>query len=369
MKLLYFTRTQSPHDLRFTQALANTDHQVNALCLEPDPMRTWPRGINEIAWKGIEIKKGWPTMRAQVNRLEKVLAELKPDLVHAGPIQSAAYLTTLAGFHPLVSMSWGSDLMLDADKDEEIRKVTRFTLEHSDVLVGDCDCVGQKAESFGFDLQNYRKFPWGVDLAHFSPSGSALLRQELGWQDKIVFLSTRALEPLYGVEGLVKAFIQAVKANPDIRLMLFNKGSQETQIRNLVMNQGISNLVSFCGIASLQKLPEIYRSADFYLSASHSDGSSVSLMEALACGLPTIVSDIPGNREWVREEENGWLFADGNVEEFAQKILLAASRVKNLAEMKKTNRRLAEKRADWLKNFPVLLEAYELALELGGKNV
>ena len=48
------------------------------------------------------------------------------------------------------------------------------------------------------------------------------------------------------------------------------------------------------------------------MSASLSDGSSVSLMEAMASGLPVLVSDIPGNREWVTEE-NGWLFAVNDV--------------------------------------------------------
>ena len=56
----------------------------------------------------------------------------------------------------------------------------------------------------------------------------------------------------------------------------------------------------------------MYRAADLYLSASHSDGSSVSLMEALGCGLPVLVSDIPGNREWVTDGEQGWLFPDGD---------------------------------------------------------
>jgi L-malate glycosyltransferase len=363
MKVLYFTRIQSPHDLRFTQALSETLHQVSVLCLEPDLMRVWPNGIKEIGWQGIDAKHGWPVMRGQVARLKKVLDDLKPDLVHAGPIQGPAYLTALAGFHPLVSMSWGSDLMLDANKDEEWRRVTRFTLERSDVLVGDCDCVSEQAASFGLDLKYYKKFPWGVDLQHFSPSGSSSLRQELSWQDKIVFLSTRALEPLYGADVLVKAFAAAAKTNPELRLMIFNKGSLESSLKNYVISQGLANVIRFMGLASLKQLPDIYRSADIYLSASHSDGSSVSLMEALACGLPALVSDIPGNCEWVREGEQGWLFKDGDISSFSHKILLAASQIAQLDRMKKNNRLLAEGRADWSKNFPVLLAAYNLAVE------
>lgn len=368
MKVLYFTRTQTPHDLRFTLALSHTEHQVFVLCLEPKPERDWPNRVTEIQWQGMNVRNGWQINTQHLERFKKVLEEVKPDLVHAGPIQTAAYASALSGFHPLVSMSWGSDLLGNIDQDEEWHRVTRFTLANTDVLVGDCTSVGQKAASLGFNLSRYKQFPWGVNLFHFSPSGSTNLREELGWQQRIVFLSNRTLEPLYGVDVLLKAFIAASGTNPDLRMMLFGKGSQEDSLRKMVQEAGIQENVFFGSIANFEHLPDLYRSADVYLSASHSDGSSVSLMEALACGLPVIVSDIPGNREWVAEGEQGWLFKDGDETELSQKILLAASKLDQLHQMKIGNRTLAEKRADWTKNFKVLLEAYQLAVDRNNIN-
>ena len=103
--------------------------------------------------------------------------------------------------------------------------------------------------------------------------------------------------------------------------------------------------------------------ADLYISASHVDGSSVSLMEALACGLPTLVSDIPANKEWVSEGVNGWLFPDGNAEALAEKILSVSSQGKKLDQISQAARKTAEERADWKKNFSVLLKAYEEAVQ------
>lgn len=369
MKVLYFTRGQTPHDLRFTKALAETSHKVFVLCLDADQHRKWPVGVYEVAWQGINMRQGWLAARAQLGRLRTVFETLKPDLVHAGPIQSAAWLTALAGFHPLVSMSWGSDLMFEAGRSEAARRITRFTLAHSDVLVGDCACVGQKAHSFGFDLARYRQFPWGVDLKHFAPGVSNRLREKLGWVDKTVLLSTRAFEPIYGVDVLINAFALAARQDHDLRLLLLGQGSQEKRLRATVKKLDLQQKVHFYGTANLEQLPELYHSADFYLSASHSDGSSVSLMEALACGLPVIVSDIPGNQEWVTEGEQGWLFKDGEAADFSNKILEAVSKVNTLAAIKKGNRLLAEKRADWKKNFAVLLEAYDLASQRGSAHV
>jgi L-malate glycosyltransferase len=366
MKVLYFTRTQSPHDLRFTKALSATEHQVFVLCLEPVAGRQWPGDIVEIDWQGINPNNIEQTLNDQMEWLKETLERIHPDIIHAGPIQTAAYYAAKVGFHPLVSMSWGSDLMFEADENPFSQFVTRYTLERTDVLVGDCACVGKKAESLGYGNKNYFQFPWGVDLQHFSPVGSATLREQLGWHDKVVLLSNRSFSPLYGVDVLLEAFAEAYAENTDLRLLLFGKGPLESQFRQFVIDHDLVDKVHFGGHASLDELPDIYRSSDVYLSASHSDGSSVSLMEALACGLPVVVSDIPGNLEWVNEGRQGWLFKDGDSQEFSQKILLAASQMGRLDHMRTGNRALAEQRADWNMNFPILLDAYQTAFATVG---
>lgn len=369
MRVLYLTRGQSPHDLRFTQALAQTPHQVFVACLETPAGSPWPAGITEV--KKVEPVTGnfWETFSPRAKQVRRIIEAVKPDLVHAGPIQEIAFWVVVAKFRPLVSMSWGSDLMKKAESSLWNRWVTRYTLGYTDVLVGDCDCVGQKAASFGFPLEHYRKFPWGVDLEHFTPGVSDDLRNSLGWHDQFVLLSNRSLETLYGVDVIVNAFIKARQTNPDLRLLLYGRGTQEEKLRQMLETSGNAPYVHFGGFADYDRLPDLYRSADLYLSASHSDGSSVSLMEAMACGLPVLVSDIPGNLEWVREGENGWLFHDGSADELAQKILLAAAQVKQLNTIKENNRRLAQEKADWKKNFPVLLEAYDLAVQAKVKHV
>ena len=122
--------------------------------------------------------------------------------------------------------------------------------------------------------------------------------------------------------------------------------------------------VKFGGQISQNELPRWYHWADVYISPSHVDGSSVSLMEALACGLPCLVSDIPGNREWVTEGENGWLFPDGDAEALAAKILQVLNQRELLPKIGSAARAVAEERADWKKNSAKLMQAYQQALQL-----
>ena len=124
----------------------------------------------------------------------------------------------------------------------------------------------------------------------------------------------------------------------------------------------------FPGFINNNDLPRFYRMADLYISASHVDGSSVSLMEALACGLPCVASDIPANLEWVTDGLNGWIFPDGDVDALAKIILNAEENRNQLNEISLNARHTAKEKADWNKNFSKLLEAYERTINLVKSN-
>ncbi len=365
MRLLYFTRDYTPHDFRFLSSLAQTEHKIYALRLERKGTqkedRALPPEVTQVPWKGGRKPASFWDGPALLADLQRVIREVRPDLIHAGSIQTGAFLTALSGFSPLVSMSWGSDLLVDADKNKLWQWATRFTLKRTRVLLGDCQAVKQKAVSLGFDPQCVVLFPWGVDLERFSPGPAANLVERLGWQDQFVLLSLRSWEPIYGIDVLIKAFSRAALENDKLRLILLGGGSLAPMVQRMINEYQLVDRVHLGGQVKQADLPAYYRSANLYLSASHSDGSSVSLMEALASGLPVLVSDIPGNVEWIAPGEQGWFFKDGDVESLKAGIITACGERGNLQSMQMAARRLAEDRADWKKNFDLLLKAYQMA--------
>lgn len=381
MRILYFTRDYTTHDHRFLASLAGSGHEVFFLRLERHGRqledRALPPSVNHIPWQGGQRPFRWRDLPALLFALRRILREVRPDVLHAGPIQTAAFLAALSGFQPLVSMSWGSDVLVDADRSRMYRWITRYTLRRSQVLVGDCDAVRKKAAAFGFPSERAFIFPWGIDLERFSPGCEDELREvrefraRQGWQDGFVVLSLRSWEPIYGVDVMLRGFALAAQEDPRLRLLLLGGGSQASLVHQLIDQHGIRDRVFLGGQVPQNDLPRIYRTADLYASASHSDGSSVSLMEALATGKPVLVSDIPGNLEWVQPGEQGWLFPDGDERALAAGILTAAQATPDrLARMGEQARALAERRADWSKNFQTLLKAYETALRLsGGRSV
>lgn len=361
MKILYFTRGQTPHDLRFLRALASTNHQVAVLCLEDSTSLTWPSGIPALHWPSDLRKKKKLSPGRTAAAFRQIVNQYQPDLVHAGPVQRVAYIAALAHIRPLLTMSWGSDLLLEADQQLTWPWITRYTLKKSTWFAADCQTVVNKARSFGYHGP-VSIFPWGVDLDHFQPGPTGAIRQKLGWQNNKVFLSNRTMEPLYGVDVIARAFNKALQKDDTIRLILFGKGSEEQKVRTILNEAESAGKVFYGGFANLEDLPDIYRSADVYLSASHSDGSSVSLMEALACGKPALVSDIPSNQEWIVPGDAGWLFKDGDANDLAEKMLSCAE-ITDIRDFLVKARSLAETRADWSKNFAILLDTYQKVIE------
>jgi len=238
------------------------------------------------------------------------------DIIQAGPIMPTGSwghaLQTVTGV-PLVLMSWGHDVL----EPEYQPSTLTYILDFADLLICDSNVVREKLLSLRSTPCPVVQFPWGVDLEQFIPQDSGNTRPKL--------LTTRRR----GLDVVRKAHTAA---------------------------NGAAGLLISVSLEH-EKMPKMYHESDLYICASPSDGSSVSLLEAMACGLPVIVYDSAGNREWVQQGVNGWLCEDVN--SFAQAIVEAARM--GPAERKRmgeANRAVVEARADWHKNFLKLVEVY-----------
>ena len=367
MRILYFSRDYTPHDHRFLTAIVENGYEVFHLRLEHSSRtlesRPLPAGVQPVTWAGGRSRARILDFPRLLLSLKRVLRRIQPDLIHAGPVQSAALLAALSGFRPLVTMSWGSDMLLDSSRNSFFRWATGFVLRRSSLFLADCLAVRDRAVEFGFPTDRIVVFPWGVDLDHFSPGTSGPVRSGAGWGADFVLLHSRSWEPVYGVDIFVRAFASAAGQRPGLKLFMLGGGSMETELHRMFAGNGVADRVVFPGQIGYDDLPSYYRSADLYVSASRSDGSSISLLEAMASGLPALVSDIPANREWVAAGENGWRFPDGDAEALSHALLNAYDHRAQLSGMGRAARRTAEMRADWDQNVNTLLAAYEMAFD------
>lgn len=365
-RIIFFSRDYTSHDHRFLAALAQTDHHIYYLRLEKrghhQETRALPSGVHSISWVGGNKPISYWDFPFLYRDLKRVIHEYQPDLVQAGPLQSCAFLLALSGYHPLISTSWGYDLLVDARRNFISKWITRYVLKQSDIMIGDCETIRKTAIEFGMPNKRIVTFPWGIQLEHFSPTllhHNKLIKNP----NKLTLISTRNWEPIYGVEDIAHAFTHVAQHIPDLHLIMLGNGSQSKLLYRIFDEGNVSERVSFPGHVTQADLPYYYHQADIYLSASHSDGTSISLLEAMACGLPVIVSDIAGNREWIEHGVQGWLFEKGQLSSLINVLLYANEQRRKFTEMGNLARQIVEKRADWGRNFKCLLNAYDRALQ------
>ncbi len=365
MRILYFSDNGSDHNRRFLEKLTAFGHDVFFLDATQEQLgENWlPRRVHRVHALQIVRRDSDPTQFAGfLHEFQSLLTELRPDLVHAGPVQTCGYVAALSGFHPLVVMSWGSDMLVHADRNAEWRQATEVALGAADGFF--CDCEAVRAATRGYaaiPTARTVQFPWGIKRDSFSPWGPAESRERLGLSaDAFVFISTRSWEPLYDTNVLLRAFHLAYKKNHRLRLLLLGDGSATGWVRSFVAEHELSRVVFTPGLISGPEMPRYFRAANAYVSCARSDGTSVSLLEAMATGIPAVVTDIASNREWITEDENGWLASTGSPEKFAEKLLRAASLPPNdIKDISARNQKIVAERADWDKNFPSLLRLYE----------
>jgi glycosyltransferase involved in cell wall biosynthesis len=260
-------------------------------------------------------------------------------------------------------MSWGSDVIVDSERDDLWHWLTRYTISRSDALVCDCEAVKRKVQTLlpAYGDERIVRFPWGVEQDVFRPArGSSPMRRRLGWEDAFVLVSIRTWDRLRGLDVLLEAFRGASARCSALRLFLLGDGPLASTVQRFLEDHNLGALVERPGRVSETDLVEYLRAADLYVSCSRSDGSSVSLLQAMATGLPVLVSDVPGNREWVEAGRNGWLAPAGDAKAFAVLIeQAAAQKLSDRRAIGQANRGVIEARADWPRNFERLLKAYE----------
>ncbi|NLX48636.1 MAG: glycosyltransferase family 4 protein [Methanospirillum sp.] len=148
--------------------------------------------------------------------------------------------------------------------------------------------------SIGIDPGTVALIPNGVDTGRFAPGGDRdALRREFGIpDDEIVLLSLGRLSEAKRPERLVEVFAGVAGRVPRSTLVIAGTGERLGETRSRAVSLGVADRVRFLGRVSAEQVPRLYRLADCYVMASRSEGSPLSLLEALSSGLPAVVSDI-----------------------------------------------------------------------------
>jgi len=204
--------------------------------------------------------------------------------------------------------AWGSDILLDS---RGIKKyLVKLALNAADLITCDGKNMIKAMAELGTDTKKISTIYFGTDTKRFRPEiRNQKLRDELEIFDTPMIISTRHLEPLYDVESLIRAIPIVLTQVPNAKFVIIAKSkSQEEMLKNLAKSLGVWKSVRFIGSVSNDNLPKYLASSDIYVSTSLSDaGLAASTAEAMASGLPIVITDTANNEDWVVDGVNGFL--------------------------------------------------------------
>jgi glycosyltransferase involved in cell wall biosynthesis len=127
------------------------------------------------------------------------------------------------------------------------------------------------------------------------------------------------LFPNKGIQYLVKAAPIVLAKHPYVEFIIVGRGPMEAELRNMVKRLNIEHAFKFLGI--VPSVPEVMNQCDIFVRPSLTEGMPLTILEAMACGLPVIASKIPGSSEVVKDGETGILVEVGNVEKLSNAII------------------------------------------------
>lgn len=325
---LYVTRGWVIHDERWLNALRQQGFEPKALSLSDDFCNL-------------------PDVRAEVDRHDGM-----PIL--AGPLNPTTHALVDLSAH-IVGLSWGFDLHRAA------APIGFDWLTQLAGLIVDSSATREIALQAGVAPGKITLLPWGVDLAQFSPIGPHLDLQDLDLPDEPqIVLSLRAHEDLYRISDIVEGFARVSERHASAVLVIGNEGSLTPTLEQQVADLGISGNVRFIGRIPEDALAPLLRSAAVYVTASEVDGSSVTLLQAMACATPVLASTNPGNLDWVCAD-TGSVFETGNTAQLAEQLDALLVDPEHARARGRNAHAIVSQRADWHRNIAGLGKAMRQA--------
>jgi len=315
MILCFIADGRSIHTQRWAEYFAQRGNEVHLITY--DPMGRNIEGVNEHVitsrWKNLYL-----SFIPRHIAIKKLVKKIHPDLIHAHFIAKYGFHLLGLNVHPSVVSAWGDDVLILPKKSRIIQWYTKKVLEYVDLVYAVSHNIGNHiCTDFNILSDKVRYLPFGIDTDLFIPFSDNKNRNKV----PIEIFSNRGFFPVYDNYTLVRGFALAYQKNSNLHLTLKGEGPDEQIIRDLVSSLGISDVVSFKKKTEYSEVPKDYQNADIFVTTSRSDGTPVSILEAMAIGLPCIATSVGGIPEWIVDQKSGLLINPGSSENVADSIL------------------------------------------------
>jgi glycosyltransferase involved in cell wall biosynthesis len=316
-----------------------------------------PDPIPDVRVEQVFVMRAGAKNLLKVRQMRRLVRGFKPDIVHGHYLTVGGLYSSLSGGKKIAGSAWGSDIYYGPRRSIMERLILRYVLRKCALVFAGTKDMADRVRNAGYkgDIAIFR---FGVDPILFKKTSSH-------GTGEFRILSIRPCSRIYNPLVIVEAFQSLLPQIPRSFLYMFDFGNMVEDVRRAVdLDPNLKERVRFVPRQDFHQMVDVYNSADVAVSIPDSDSAAASVLEALACELPVIASDIPSMRECLDDGVNGYLTAI-DPSSLADKIRKAYSVRAMLAPM---GRRAREKILDernqltFQSNIKVAEAAYESLL-------
>lgn len=286
--------------------------------------------------------------------LKKSIKRILPDIVHAHYATSYGLLGAQTAKKNFVLSVWGDDVFVFPKSNPFNRWVFKRNLSKANRILSTSHIMAKEIKKY--TTKSVVVTPFGIDLSIFKPSSAQK-------ETNIITIGTvKTMAEKYGIQYLIEAFsILYSKYGNDIRLLLVGGGPSIEVYKEKVKELDIERVVEFTNYIPYSRVHEFQQKLDISVSLSISDGESfgVAIVEASACSLPVVVSNVGGLPEVVEDGVTGIVVEPRNAESAATAIekLILDQDLRH--KMGKKGRERVQKLYDWKKNVTQMISIYD----------
>ena len=353
MRICYLALATNIHTERFLKYFVKAGHDVHILSFHKG-------GIEGVTYHHIEspFKNNYLSFIVHVKKVKRILKEIDPDVVHGIYLTNYCLLGALVGIKPFIATALGSDALLGPKRSIILRYIVKYVLKKADMVTSMAGHMTEELVKLGVERDKIFETPIGVDTSIFNPAS----RQKR--DAKLRIISTRNFEPIYNLGLLLDAIAYVKQRKNGFECILVGDGSRKNELMERSNKLKICDIVKYTGYVPNEKVAEYLASSDVFVTTSSSDGSNISLLEAMARGVFPIATDIPANRQWIDHCVNGYLVPADKPEILGKKIILALEDKYLREKARKINWKIIKDRASWQLNMKEIESKYE---RLAGK--
>jgi glycosyltransferase involved in cell wall biosynthesis len=276
----------------------------------------------------------------------KTYLSSKPTLLISGPLDSVSHFF-IGGDYLHAGISWATDLMVFAASSHDHLIEMSKTVQDLDLVFVDNYPCENILVSMGVKEKDIVRAPWGPEF-ELTFEGRKSIDKALGPGSIRKVLFGRTLAPHYEPEVFLEAFSLLSKEIDDVYAVLIDSGTYVNHVKELILELDLEKRIIWEKKKSAAGYLKLINEADVFVTTPKTDGTSVSVLQAMHLGVPIVSSETNGSAEWVIAGITGWTFPKGDHLQLhiELKDVLSTSR-KSKELITQNARKLVHARAGW----------------------